>query len=128
MVLDSRAPLRRGRPTAPRRAGRPGHPCVGRPERLRSLLLGAGCGEPRIDEVSAAWTFRDDDEYWTSLEGLAGAISMVLARLDATERSKLRAEISMRVEAHRTADGISQAATSLVATARAESERERMFH
>jgi hypothetical protein len=52
----------------------------------------------------------------------------VLARLDAAERSRLRAEISRRVEPHRTEDGITLAATSLVATAMAESERERTLH
>lgn len=112
-------------PAAP---GAPGIHALADPERLRSLLLGAGFGEPCIDEVSAAWTFRDDDDYWAFLEGLAGAISMVLARLDAAERSRLRAEISRRVEAHRTGDGITLAATSLVATAMAESERERRLH
>jgi SAM-dependent methyltransferase len=99
--------------------GDPGIHALADPERLRSLLLRAGLGELRIDEVSASWTFRDVDDYWAFLEGLAGAISMVLARLDAAERSRLRSEISRRVEAYRTGDGISLAATSLVATATA---------
>jgi SAM-dependent methyltransferase len=62
------------------------------PARLQRLLVDAGLDEPQIEEVAATWTFSGEDDFWDFLERMAGAISMVLGRLDADEHAKVRAD------------------------------------
>jgi hypothetical protein len=101
----------------PPRPGVPGIHALADPERLAAMLAGAGFSETRIEEVDTAWTFSGDADYWEFLENLAGPIWMVLARLDADERSSFRAELSRRLDPYRAASGISLPARSLVASA-----------
>jgi SAM-dependent methyltransferase len=103
----------------PPRPDVPGIHALADPERLAAMLAGAGFGEPRIEEVDTAWTFSDDADYWAFLENMAGAISMVLARLDEDERSSIRAGLTRRLDPYRTGAGISVPARSLVASATA---------
>ena len=97
--------------------GAPGIHALADPERLRGLLVGAGFAEPRIDEVSAAWTFSDDEDFWDFLERMAGPFAAVFRRLDAGENARLRAELSRRLEAYAGNEGITLPALSLVASA-----------
>jgi hypothetical protein len=82
----------------PPAAGTPGILALGDPNRLRGLIVAAGFSEPTIDEVAFTWTYADEDDYWQFLTGVAGAISMVLERLDEGERQAVRGELASRLE------------------------------
>ena len=115
-ALPSRVLQERGHMPPPE-AGDPGIFALFDRERLRRLFAHAGLSEPRIEEVSFTWRFGDEAEYWAFLEAAAGAIAMVLDRLDQAERGRVRAEIAEGLERFRSGDGIALPAVSLVASA-----------
>ena len=86
-------------------------------DRLRSLFAGAGFSDPEIDEIEFTWRFPDTDAYWEFLTGAAGAIAMVVERLDDDERERVRAEISERTDPFAGPKGIELPAMSLVVSA-----------
>ena len=77
--------------------GTPGILALGDRGRLRDLTLKAGFSEPTIDEVAFTWEFDGFDDYWQLLIDTAGAIAMVLERLDAAERDRVREAIADRL-------------------------------
>jgi ubiquinone/menaquinone biosynthesis C-methylase UbiE len=101
----------------PPRSGTPGILALGDPGRLEDLFTGAGFPSPRVEEVAFTWTFRDADEYWAFLVEAAGALAMVIGRLDDASRETVRERVGRELEPFRADDRIELAATSLVATA-----------
>jgi SAM-dependent methyltransferase len=102
----------------PQATGTPGILALADRDRLRGLFAGAGFSEPDIDEVAFAWRFRDTDDYWAFLTGAAGAIAMVLDRLEHGERERIRAEIAARALPFASAGAaIELPAVSLIASA-----------
>jgi SAM-dependent methyltransferase len=94
--------------------GAPGILALGDRARVRDLVTAAGFAEPRIEEVAFTWRFADRDAYWEFLTGAAGAIAMVLLRLDEDERARVRREIGDRVAAASDGEAIAFPALSLV--------------
>jgi hypothetical protein len=111
------ARARRARPHAAAGERAPGILALGDPARLEALFTGAGWGAPRIEEVGFTWTFRDADEYWAFITEAAGALAMVIDRLDDGEREAVRELIAREVEPFHGRDGIELPAMSLVADA-----------
>ena len=101
----------------PPEAGRPGILALADLDRLRKLFSGAGFSEPKIDEVAFTWGFDDLEDYWDFLVGAAGAIAVVLARIDDDERKRVREELAGRVAPFVTGGRIELPAVSLVASA-----------
>jgi SAM-dependent methyltransferase len=101
----------------PPEPGQPGILALADTARLRRLFANAGLTEPEIEEVPFAFTFTDEDDYWRFLFDVAGAISMVLKRLDDEARASVRENLSERLEPYRTPDGLELPAVSLVAAA-----------
>ena len=101
----------------PLETGAPGILALAGRDRLRQLFAGGGFAEPQIDEVPFTWYFSDVDDYWDFLNGAAGAIAMVLARLEADELRLVREQIGQLVASFTVADRIELPATSLVASA-----------
>jgi hypothetical protein len=102
----------------PPQAGAPGILALADRDRLRRLFVGAGFSEPHIDDVAFVWRFRDPDEYWEFLTGAAGAIAMVLGRLEHDERERVREEVAERVLSFSSVGAaIELPAVSLVASA-----------
>ena len=102
----------------PQAAGTPGILALADRDRLRCLFAGAGFSEPHIEEVAFVWRFRDPDDYWAFLTGAAGAIAMVLDRLDHGERERVRSEIAARTLSFASGGAaIELPAVSLVASA-----------
>ena len=97
--------------------GGPGILALADPDRLRGLLAGAGFPEPRIDAVPLTWRFADAGDYWGYLTEVAGAIALVLARLDDDERARVRALIAERAAAFAVEDGLALPGVSLVVSA-----------
>jgi SAM-dependent methyltransferase len=101
-------------PPAP---GQPGILSLADPERLRGLLADAGLEDVEIDAVAFAYPFDSEEDYWRFLTDMAGAISMVLSRLDEDVLAGVREELGRRLEPFRGADGIELGAVSLVVSA-----------
>jgi ubiquinone/menaquinone biosynthesis C-methylase UbiE len=95
--------------------GSPGILALGDEGRLRALLAGTGFEEIVIEAVDFTWRFADPSEYWSYLNDAAGAIALLLARLDGDERAAIRTEIEAGLPASRP---IELGAECLVAGAR----------
>jgi SAM-dependent methyltransferase len=101
----------------PPQAGAPGIFALADPERLRGLFAQAGFSEPQIDEVQFTWRFDDADDYWDFLTGSAGALAVVIERLEQDERARVRHEIAELAAPFADGDGIGLPALSLVVSA-----------
>lgn len=97
--------------------GAPGILALADRARLRALFTRAGFSDPQIEEVAFAWHVTDADDYWRFLTSVAGAIAMVLERLDADDRARVRDAIDARVVRYEGAEGIALPALALVASA-----------
>ena len=116
VALPSRILLERGH-MAPAQSGAPGILALADVDRVRGLFEGAGFSEPQIDEVPFTWDFDDVDDYWDFLTGAAGAIALVIGRLNDEERRQVREQIAERVAPFIQAGRIELPAVSNVATA-----------
>ena len=96
--LPSRVLQQRGH-IPPPEAGAPGILALADRDRLRRLFTEAGFAEPAIEEVAFGFRSREPDDYWEFLNGAAGAIAMVLARLGEDERERIRGEIGEQLGA-----------------------------
>jgi ubiquinone/menaquinone biosynthesis C-methylase UbiE len=116
VALPSRVLSERGHMPPPD-AGAPGILALADYDRLRSLFAGAGLSDPQLDEVPFTWRFSDTDGYWDFLTGAAGAIAMVVERLDEEQRERVRDEILAEVTAYAGDADIALPAMSVVAAA-----------
>jgi len=116
VALPTRVLRERGHMPPPE-AGAPGILALADRGRLRGLFAGAGFADPQIDEVAFRWYFSDVDDYWDFLNGAAGAIAMVLARLEADELRLVREQIGQQVASLVRAGRIELPAMSVVASA-----------
>lgn len=115
-ALPSRVLQERGRMPPPA-AGAPGILALADRDRLRRLFDDAHFSELQIDDVAFTWRFTGSDDYWTFLTEAAGAIAMVLARLDQDERERVREQIADRVSSFGGTGGTELPAVSLVVSA-----------
>jgi ubiquinone/menaquinone biosynthesis C-methylase UbiE len=115
-ALPSRVLQERGHMPSPE-AGAPGILALADTARLRGLVAEAGFSQPQIEEIALTWRFADTDDYWEFLTGAAGAIAMVLGRLDEDERGRVREQVFERVTSFEDAGGITLPGVSLVASA-----------
>ncbi len=115
-ALPARVLEELGHMPAPERGG-PGIFALGDPERLRGLLADAAFSDPRIDRVPLTWRFADAGDYWAYLTEVAGAIAMVLARLDDAERARVRALITECAAPFAGDEGLALPGVSLVVSA-----------
>jgi ubiquinone/menaquinone biosynthesis C-methylase UbiE len=100
--------------------GAPGILALADQGRLRRLVAEAGFSEPVIEEVGFTWRFADADDYWDFLQTAAGAIAMVLGRLDEAALGQVRDEIAVRVASFAHGGRIELPAVSLVVSAPAD--------
>lgn len=115
-ALPARVLARRGHLPA-NAAWSPGILALSDPARLEELLVAAGFSEVRIDAVEFTWRYADADAYWTFIVRAAGALAMVIGRLDPAERDAVRAEVAEGLASAEPADGFELPALSLVASA-----------
>jgi len=103
--------------TPPPDAHAPGILALADHDRLRRLFAGADFSDPHIDEVAFTWRFADTDEYWKFITGAAGAIALVLGRLEDDEREHVREQVAQEVRPFAGSAGIELQAVSVVASA-----------
>lgn len=101
----------------PAEKGAPGLFALADQGRLGRLLGKAGFPEARFEEVAFTWRFADPDAFWMFLTEAAGAITIVLDRLDDGERMRVAQEIRERVRAFDGPSGLELRGVSLVASA-----------
>lgn len=95
----------------------PGIFAMADPGRIRELVLGAGFGEPEIEEVALRWAFTDQDDYWRFLTEVAGAISTVLRALPPETQVMVREQVYEEAEPFRSGAGYDFPAVCLNAVA-----------
>jgi hypothetical protein len=84
--------------------GAPGIFSMGTEERIRELVVGAGFGEPQVEEVPVEWRFESFEEYLRFLEEVTGVVAIVLAKLTKEQRTEVDDAIERNVASFR-ADG-----------------------
>lgn len=98
-------------------SGAPGILALADRDRLEGLFARAGFANLRIEEVPFTWTFDDEDDYWAFLNDAAGALAMVIARLDDAERAAVRDQVAAELGPFRADGRIALPAQCLVASA-----------
>jgi ubiquinone/menaquinone biosynthesis C-methylase UbiE len=89
----------------PPEPGTPGMFALADPERIASLVRGAGFGEPELEEIAFSFRYADFDDAWDALTRLAGPPARALAALADDERQGARAAIERNLGAFRGEDG-----------------------
>lgn len=101
----------------PPEAGAPGIFALADRDRGRRLFYEAGFADPTSEEVTFGFRFAGPDDYWQFLNSAAGAIAMVLARLDEDERERVRDDIVAQLDAFGASRHLELPATSLAVSA-----------
>ncbi|THF54789.1 class I SAM-dependent methyltransferase [Pseudothauera rhizosphaerae] len=99
------------------RVARPSVFRYGDPALLRAALADAGFRDIRIEPCRFECRFDDGAAYWDAFLSLAGGAAEALAQLPATMQQRLRAEVALELEVHRSGDGYTVEAVALIASA-----------
>jgi SAM-dependent methyltransferase len=89
-------------PPAP---GMPGIFALADQNRIRSLVTGAGFGEPRIDELGLEWDFGTFDYYFEFVARSAGPVAIAMQELPDEARGEMREELRERMSQFDREDG-----------------------
>ena len=95
----------------------PGIFALADPERLRSLLGGAGFGDVRLEEVGVSWRFARFDDYWRYVTELAGGIALVLQAMPEADRRAVRSLVERAATDYRSNGGLELPGVALNASA-----------
>jgi SAM-dependent methyltransferase len=90
--LPGRILVSRGHMTPPAPSA-PGIFALADPDRVRTLVIGAGFAPPQLEEVPRHRHFASFDDYWGYLTELAGGISPILRALPQEERHAVREQL-----------------------------------
>jgi SAM-dependent methyltransferase len=83
----------------------PGMFALGRPERIRELVTGAGFAQPEIEEVPFAYRYADAADLWDALLSLAGSMARAVNGMSADEREATREAVLESLSGFRAEDG-----------------------
>jgi ubiquinone/menaquinone biosynthesis C-methylase UbiE len=103
-TVPSRILVQRGHMAAPE-SGAPGIFAMAEPARIEELVTGAGFERPRLEEVHLTWRFEDFEHFWRYSTEIAGAIALVIAKLDDREAAAVRSELESACERYATGSG-----------------------
>ncbi len=81
----------------PPQPGMPGIFALADPDRIRSLVTGAGFGNPQIDELGLEWDFGSFDEYFEFVSRSAGPVAIAMRDLPDEDRAQMREELHERM-------------------------------
>jgi SAM-dependent methyltransferase len=76
----------------------PGIFAMADPERIRSLVTGAGFAEPTIEQVPVSWGYPDTAEHWDKTLKLAAPIAEAFNSAPPEEQDRIRAVVAERIE------------------------------
>jgi ubiquinone/menaquinone biosynthesis C-methylase UbiE len=82
----------------------PGIFAMGDPDRIRSLVTGAGFEEPEIEEVPVHWGYDEVEAYWTRTLELAAPIADAFGGLADADREQVKATVIERAGARLSSD------------------------
>lgn len=80
---------------------------MGDPARVELMLKEAGFDRWQIDPMRVDWTFADDDEAWSFMNEVAGAISLLLKEMDEQSLQEIRDELRVQLQNFRSDKGYS---------------------
>jgi len=103
-AIPAKTLVERGHMPAPE-PGAPGIFALADHDRIRSLVSGAGFGEPELEEIPFAFEYKDFDDLWDSLVRLAGPLAYAIKALDEDERRATYEAIEKNVAPFRNEDG-----------------------
>ena len=89
----------------PPEPGAPGIFAMGDPGRIRELVVGAGFGEPEVDEIAVEFRYRDFDDLWDTLVHMTGVLAQTINALSEEEREAARLAIMDNVAPFRDSAG-----------------------
>jgi SAM-dependent methyltransferase len=89
----------------PPKPGMPGIFGLADPNRIRSLVTGAGFSEPQIDELGLEWDFGTFDEYFEFVSRSAGPVAIAMQELPDEDRAQMRDELHERMSQYEGDDG-----------------------
>jgi ubiquinone/menaquinone biosynthesis C-methylase UbiE len=89
----------------PPEPGAPGIFALADPELIRSLVAGAGFGEPELEEVEFDFLYDDFDDFWDVLIRVAGPLARAIEALPEDERQATREAIEQSIAPFRNEDG-----------------------
>jgi SAM-dependent methyltransferase len=76
------------------------------PERLRSLVAGAGFIEPRLEAVDLTMRYASLDDYWSVTRDLSMSLREAFSRLSEGDAARLRTLVDERLERYLGTDGL----------------------
>ena len=76
------------------------------PEKVNSMLAGAGFADITIEEMPVEWRYGSFDEAWNFMTQVAGAIATVVKELPPNDVENLRAALEENVGPFRTDSGL----------------------
>jgi ubiquinone/menaquinone biosynthesis C-methylase UbiE len=85
--------------------GAPGIFAMAGPDRIRSLVEGAGFEPPELEEIPFEFNYKDFEDLWDSLVRLAGPLARAIKALDEDERRATREAIEASVAPYRNENG-----------------------
>jgi ubiquinone/menaquinone biosynthesis C-methylase UbiE len=89
----------------PPEPGAPGIFALADPDLIRSLVTGAGFGEPELEEIRFDFRYADFDDFWDVLIRLAGPLAAAIEALPEDERQVTRKAIEEGIAPFRNEDG-----------------------
>jgi ubiquinone/menaquinone biosynthesis C-methylase UbiE len=99
-AISRRALVEAGHASAPDPAD-PGIFAMSNEERIRELVTGAGFETVEIEPVRVEYRFEDFEDYWRFIHDLAGAVALVLERLNEDELAQVREEMERSLKSFR---------------------------
>jgi len=89
----------------PPQPGAPGIFALGDEGRTLGLVRAAGFGEPKIEELTFAFEYPDDDDFWDAIVRLAGPLARAVMALPDGEQRAAREAIMQNMASFRNDDG-----------------------
>jgi len=89
----------------PPEPGAPGMFAMGDGNRTVELVRAGGFDEPKLEEITFAFKYSDDDDFWDAIVRLAGPLARAINALPEQERRDTRAAIIDNIAPFRNDDG-----------------------
>jgi ubiquinone/menaquinone biosynthesis C-methylase UbiE len=89
----------------PPEPGAPGIFAMADPDRIRTLVAGAGFDRPELEEITFDFRYADFDDFWDVLIRIAGPLARAIEALPEDERQATREAIEQSIAPFRQEDG-----------------------